>query len=463
MEIKVSPKFVSEIDPGFVPSVLWNREYRKQVAVSGKALKVIIALTRSIGTVSTFETAVLPHEGGHKAVNIKYIERMIKSLLWTKGGYKVTIAGCDALAKDIAAMYSPTGARAFDYEFMGKNIYGKTMEIVSCTLEDAPESNEIEVKLGGNMDGCRIGFDLGGSDRKCAAVIDGETVFTEEITWDPYFEKDPEYHKSGIRDSLRRAAEHMPRVDAIGGSAAGVYVNNQPRVASLFRGVDRSLWAEHVIPIFDEVQKEYGVPMQIANDGDVTALAGSISMESNGVLGIALGTSTAVGYVNLNGNITDWLNELAFTPVDYRDDAPMDEWSGDIGCGVQYFSQQAVARLAPTAGIELPSDMPFPEQLVKIQEKMADGDDDAAKIYRTIGVYFGYAIAQYAEFYDIRLLLALGRVTSGKGGDLILEIAQDVLNEEFPELAKDIEFRTPDENFKRHGQAVIAASLPSIN
>jgi len=94
---------------------------------------------------------------------------------------------------------------------------------------------------------------------------------------------------------------------------------------------------------------------------------------------------------------------------------------------------------------------------------MADGDEDAAKIYRTIGVYFGYAIAQYAEFYDIRLLLALGRVTSGKGGDLILEIAQDVLNEEFPELAKDIEFRTPDENFKRHGQAVIAASLPSIN
>jgi predicted NBD/HSP70 family sugar kinase len=462
MEIKIAPKFISDLDPGFVPSVLWNREYRKQVAISGKDVKIIIALTRSIGTVSTFETAIFQHEGEYKSVNVKYVERMVKSLLWTKGGYKVTIAGCDALAKDIAEIYSPTGARAFDYEFMGEKIYGKPMEIVSCSLEDAPKSHEIEVKLGGNTDGCRIGFDLGGSDRKCAAVIDGETVFTEEITWDPYFEKDPEYHKAGIRDSLKRAAEHMPRVDAIGGSAAGVYVNNQPRAASLFRGVDQSLWAEHVIPIFDEVQKEYNVPMQIANDGDVTALAGSMAMESNGVLGIALGTSTAVGYVNLNGNITDWLNELAFSPVDYRDNAPADEWSGDIGCGVQYFSQQAVARLALAAGFDFPADMPFPEQLVKVQEKMAEDDDKASRIYRTIGVYFGYGIAQYAEFYDIRLLLALGRVTSGKGGDLILEIAQDVLNEEFPEIAKDIDFRTPDEKFKRHGQAVIAASLPSI-
>ena len=462
MEIKVSPAFIPELDPGFVPSVLWNREYRKQAVATGKALDIVIALDRSAGTTSTFETVIFPHEGEYKELNIKYVERMIKSLLWTKGGYKVTIAGCQELAEDIAKIYCPGGAREFDYEVMGEKIYGKPMEVVGCSLEDAPASHEVEVKLGGNMDGCRIGFDLGGSDRKCAAVVDGEAVFTEEITWDPYFEKDPEYHKAGIRDSLRRAAEKMPRVDAIGGSAAGVYVNNQPRIASLFRGVDQSLWAEHVIPIFDEIQKEYNVPMQVANDGDVTALAGAMSMGSNGVLGVAMGTSEAVGYVNLEGNITDWLNELAFSPVDYREDAPADEWSGDIGCGVQYFSQQAIARLAPAAGFDFPADMPFPEQLVKVQEKMAEGDENAAKIYRTIGVCFGYGIAQYAEFYDIRLLLALGRVTSGKGGDLILETAREVLDKEFPEIAKDIQFRTPDEKFKRHGQAVIAASLPSL-
>jgi predicted NBD/HSP70 family sugar kinase len=462
MEIKVCPQFIPELDPGFLPSVLWNREYRKQVAASGRAVKIIIALTRSIGTVSTFETAIFPHEGEYRDLNVKYVERMVKSLLWTKGGYKITLAGCDELAKDISKIYSATGARAFDYDIMGVKIYGHPMEVVSCSLEEAPASNEISVKLGGNMDGCRIGFDLGGSDRKCAAVIDGETVFTEEITWDPYFEKDPEYHKAGIRDSIRRAAEKLPKVDAIGGSAAGVYVNNQPRVASLFRGVDQSLWAEHVIPIFDEIQEEYNVPLQVANDGDVTALAGSMAMNSNGVLGIAMGTSEAVGYVNLDCNITDWLNELAFSPVDYRDDAPRDEWSGDVGCGAQYFSQQAVGRLAPAAGFDFPADMPLPERLVKVQEKMAEGDERAAKIYQTIGVCFGYGIAQYAEFYDIRLLLVLGRVSSGKGGDLILQTARQVLDKEFPEIAENIEFRTPDEKFKRHGQAVIAASLPSL-
>jgi predicted NBD/HSP70 family sugar kinase len=462
MKIEIAPKVRPELDPDFTPAVLWNREFLKQVAASGKAQKVVVALERSNGTVSTYATEVFPHEGEYAAVNIKYIERLIKYLLWMKGGFKVTIAGCEALADDIRKIYSADGARAFDYEIMGEKIYGKPFEVVSCSLADAPESHEIQVKLGGNMDGCRIGFDLGGSDRKCAAVIDGEVVHSEEVEWDPYFESDPEYHKQGIRDSLRRAAEKMPRVDAIGGSAAGVYVNNQPRIASLFRGVKQEDWPEHVIPIFDDIQKEFNVPMVVANDGDVTALAGSIAMECNGVLGVAMGTSEAVGYVNLEGNITDWLNELAFCPVDYRENGPVDEWSGDEGCGAQYFSQQAVARLAPAAGIEFPEGTSFPEQLIGVQKLMAEGDERAAQIYRTIGVYLAYGIAHYADHYDIRNFLILGRVTSGKGGDLILEVAQEVLKDEFPELSEMITFRTPDEKFKRHGQAVIAASLPSL-
>ncbi|MEG1980621.1 MAG: hypothetical protein RR060_07820, partial [Victivallaceae bacterium] len=279
---------------------------------------------------------------------------------------------------------------------------------------------------------------------------------------DPYFQKDPEYHKQGILDSLRRAASKMPRVDAIGGSAAGVYVNNQPRLASLFRGVSPEDFAKYVVPMFEEIQKEYNVPMIVANDGEVTALAGAISMNSNAVLGMSMGTSTAVGYVTPNGNITDWLNELAFTPVDYRDDAPADEWSGDIGCGVQYFSQQAVARLAPLAGIDFPGDLPFPKRLVAVQELMEKKDERAAKIYRTIGVCFGYTIAHYCDFYEIQNLLILGRVTSGEGGEIIMDEAKKLLETEFPALAKSITFRVPDEQFKRHGQAVIAASLPEL-
>lgn len=254
----------------------------------------------------------------------------------------------------------------------------------------------------------------------------------------------------------------MPRVDAIGGSAAGVYVDNQPRIASLFRGVSKEDFKKHVVTMFDEIQKLYGVPMIVANDGEVTALAGAMAMDANGVVGISMGTSVAGGYVNLNGNITDWLNELAFVPVDYRDDAPADEWSGDIGCGVQYFCQQGVARLAKVANLGFPADMPFPKQLEAVQQLMKEKDSRAAAIYRTIGVCFGYAIAHFAEFYQIRNLLILGRVSSGEGGEVIMAEARRVLDVEFPALSKEITFRVPDEKFKRHGQAVVAASLPEI-
>ena len=460
--IKVAPAIRPELDPEYVPAVLWNREYRKLAAETAGSKRVVFSFKRPNGTVSVFDTVMLPHTAEYREINIKYAERIIKFLLWMKGGYEVVIANAPELAEDIAAIYSPAGERKFDYEIMGETIYGRPFKVTAVALEETPAESEMQVKLGGHLDGCRIGFDLGGSDRKCAAVIDGKVVHTEEVVWDPYFQKDPEYHKAGIRDSLRRAAEKLPRVDAIGGSAAGVYVDNHPRLASLFRGISKEDFAKHIVPIFDEIQNEYNVPFVVANDGEVTALAGAMSMESNGVLGLSMGTSQAIGYVNVNGNITDWLNELAFAPVDYRDDAPADEWSGDIGCGAQYFSQQAVARLAPAAGLEYPSDMPFPKRLEAVQALMAEGDERAAKIYRTIGACFGYAIAHYADFYEIKNLLILGRVSSGKGGEIIIEEAKKVLEKEFPELASGITFRIPDEKFKRHGQAVIAASLPTI-
>ena len=459
MNITVTPAVVPELDPAFMPAVLWNRAYRKAAADSGKAVDIVIALYRPNGTVSTYETAILPVNAETKDLTIRYVERLVKFLLWMKGGWKVGIYGAPEIAEALAAIYSKDGERKFDYEMMGDRIYGRTFEVVA--LSEKPESNEIQVQLGGHMDGCRIGFDLGGSDRKCAAVVNGEVVHTEEVVWDPYFQKDPEYHRQGILDSLRRAAEKMPRVDAIGGSAAGVYVDNQPRLASLFRGVSPEDFQKYVVPMFEEIQKVYNVPMIVSNDGEVTALAGAMSMESNGVIGISMGTSVAGGYVNMNGNITDWLNELAFVPVDYRDNAPADEWSGDLGCGVQYFCQQGVARLAKAAGLGFPADMPFPKQLVEVQELMKQGDARAAAIYRTIGVCFGYTVAHFADFYELQNLLFLGRVSSGEGGEIIMEEAQKVIAREFPEYAH-IQFRVPDEKFKRHGQAVVAASLPAL-
>ena len=450
------------LDPGFVPAVLWNKAYGDAVAQTAEGRRIVIALERSNGSVSTCATEIFPHAGGYRKLNLKYIERLAKFLLWMKGGYRLTIAGCDALADDIRKIYSATGARAFDCGLVGERIYGRKFEVVACPFSEAPERREVRQRLGGHWDGCRIGFDLGGSDRKCAAVKDGEVVFTEEVAWSPYFEKNPEYHRQGILDSIRRAAEQLPRVDAIGGSAAGTYMDNVPRAASLFRGVSEEDFKKQVQPLFTGIQKQYNVPLVVANDGEVTALAGSLSMKVNAIFGLSMGTSMAGGYVTAQGSITDWLNEVAFAPVDYRDDAPVDEWSGDRGCGVQYFSQQGVARLARLAGIALPDDMPFPERLLEVQHLMEKEDPRARRIYETIGVYLAYSTVHYSQFYDLENLLVLGRVTSGPGGDIMLQVAGEALKQEFPAMAAKIKLQAPDERFKRHGQAVIAASLPPL-
>ncbi len=461
--ISVNTKIKAVLDPTFTPAVLWNREYRKLAEADKDAITLGLALEQADGTCFVHRYKVLPHTPEHVVLNRKYVERIIKFLLWMQGGCKVYIGGNADIAALIASIYSSDGERAFDYKFMGKDVYGKAFEVVSCALDKLPAAKSASMPLGRNFDGCRIGFDLGGSDRKCAAVKDGEVLFTEEIPWDPYFQSNPQYHYDGIMDSLKRAAAHLPRVDAIGGSSAGVYVNNEVRVASLFRGVSGEDFENSVRRLFFRLKQAWNdIPFEVVNDGEVTALAGSMSMQDNGVLGISMGTSQAGGYVDMNGHIQPWLDELAFAPIDYRDDAPADEWSGDIGCGVQYFSQQGVARLIPLAGIRVPKGMPFPEQLVEVQKLMDAGDERARKIYETIGVCFGYAIAHYADFYIFRNLLFLGRVSSGKGGDIIMEKANAVLKTEFPELAKTISIKVPNEQDKRHGQAVAAASLPKL-
>jgi predicted NBD/HSP70 family sugar kinase len=418
---------------------------------------VQLALERPDGATSVFRTAILPdHED-----TPRYVERLLKFLLWQKGGSAIVVAGDEKLARYLRGVYSPDGRRAFDYEFMGERVYGKPLAIVS-----GPELAEREAAtpLGRHLDGCRIGFDLGASDRKCAAVIDGKVVFSEEVGWQPGVQSDPQYHFDGIHDSLWRAAAHLPRIDAIGGSAAGVYVNNEVRVGSLYRGVPRDVFDGRVRRLFFELQKAWGgVPFEVVNDGEVTALAGSMALHDNAVLGIAMGSSLAAGYVTPQGNITPWLNELAFVPVDYRADAPADEWSGDRGVGVQYFSQQAVGRLLAPAGIGLPADMSLPAKLEAVQSLMAAGDERARRIYQTIGVYFGYTIATYSDFYEFRNLLVLGRVLTGEGGDLILATAQEVMRAEFPEIAEHVRFHIPGEQEKRHGQAIAAASLPAIH
>lgn len=464
-------KWEVPLDAAFLPSYCWHRTYRETTQAHSKSVAVTVAVGRPDGTVTHYQCRMLPEEAAFSEVNLRFLERVVKFLLWGRGGSRVWIAGAPYTTARIAEHYMPTGERAFDADFLGKRIFLDDFQIVACEFKELPCENNAAAHAGGGLDGCRIGFDLGGSDRKAASLIDGKVVFSEEIAWDPYFQADPAYHEEGIRDSLRRAAAHLPRVDAIGGSAAGVYVDNEPRVASLFRGVPQELFAERVRPIFKKIAVEWGVPLVVANDGDVTALAASRMDRADGasgrggVLGLALGTSLAAGYVSPSGALTSWLNELAFVPVDHRRAAEgghVDEWSGDAGTGARYLSQQALFQLLPAVESGIDQSLPLPEKLVQVQSAMAEGRAWARQIYEAYGVYLGYAVCYFSEFYDFDRLLVLGRVASGDGGSLMVTRAREVIRDEAPALAERLSFITPDETFKRHGQAIAAASLPSI-
>lgn len=390
--------------------------------------------------------------------NYRYMERTVKFLLWSVGGWRVSICGCEETAERVRRAYAADAERAFDLGFMN-DVYERPLEIVLCGEKDFPEPKEQPRSIGGHLNGCRIGFDAGGSDRKVSAVIDGETVYSEEVVWFPKQSEDPDYQYRGIVEAFRTAASKMPRVDAIGVSTAGVFVGNCPMVSSLFIKVPRER-REEVKSVYERAAREIGdVPLAVANDGDVTALAGSLSLNAGAVMGLAMGTSEAVGYVTEEGKILGWFNELAFAPVDLQDAAPRDEWSGDFGVGCKYFSQDAVIRLAPRAGITLSEKLSLAEKLKEVQKLAEAGHAGAQEIFRCIGTYLAHALPLYARFYELRYLLVLGRVASGVGGDLLIAACNRVLAEEYPTLAQRVTVMLPDEKVRRVGQSIAAASL----
>lgn len=457
----IKPKFVPPLDEAFRPAVLANRAFRQKVEAAGGGDPLVIGLERDDGLLSRYETRLLPSAHPLAAANLDYAERLVKFLLWQRGGWKVYVGGPEDVGRHIKQCYAPNGPRAFDYHFMGEQVYCRPFTVTLCAAEEVPPANERQQALGRHLNGCRVGFDLGASDLKVSAVIDGKAVFSTEIVWEPRQQTDPTYHYQKIMSALKQAIDKLPRLDAVGGSSAGVYVDNRPMVASLFRGIPADRFDE-VRNLFRRIRNELGVPLEVVNDGDVTALAGSMSLEANAVLGVAMGSSEAAGYVTPQGNITGWLNELAFAPVDYRPDAPVDEWSGDRGVGALYFSQQCVFRLAPKAGIDLPTGVTDAARLKAVQAHLEAGHPGAVKIWQSIGIYLGYAMAHYADFYSLEHVLILGRVTSGRGGPLILEAANRVLQAEFPELAARLNIQLPDEKSRRVGQSIAAASLPSL-
>jgi predicted NBD/HSP70 family sugar kinase len=455
----MKPVFLAPLDPGFSPLVLARREYRQEVEASGSVVDCALVIERHDNLRSRFDFQLLEPNDRNIGQTYCYVERMLKFLLWSRGGWKITFAGPAEIDRRIREDYCSLGRRAFDIELMS-TVYRRPFEMVLVDLAEVPEANEAPLMIGGELDGCRIGIDLGASDYKVSAVVNGDIAYSDEIPWDPKPQSDPQYHVDAIRNGIDICASKIERIDAIGVSSAGVYVDNEPRVASLFRSVCDDDFDRVIRPLFKTLTRQYDVPLIAINDGEVSALAAGQYLGKTGVLGLAMGSSEAVGYLNTSGRLESWLNELAFCPVDLQENGGEDEWSEDVGVGATYFSQQAVNRLALRAGMNFGSISALPERLVHVQDLMKSGDETARRIYETIGIYLGYTMAGYREFYDYGGLLLMGRVASGDGGDIIVDRARAVLAAEFPELGLSIHL--PDERFRRVGQSTTAASLPPL-
>lgn len=452
--VSVNLKNIPELDPEFTPLLQFNRAFLEHATKP-----VSVAVERADGQMAACHTK-LHEEPEMTEANHYYMDRLVKTMIWLQGGFRVYVDDKD-IYDYLKSVYCKGGAREFDWDFMS-NIYEHEFEVI--LTDKVPEAKDAPEAIGGHLEGCRIGFDAGGSDRKVSAVIDGETVFSEEVVWFPKTTEDPQYHYDGIVAAFKSAAAHMPRVDAVGISSAGIFINNRTMSASLFLKVPKDLYEEKVKDIYIRAVKDtFGdIPYAVANDGDVSALAGTMSLKDNNVLGIAMGTSEAVGYIDEEGRITGWLNELAFVPVDASPNAMIDEWAGDIGCGVKYFSQDGVIKLAPRAGIELDESASPAEKLKAVQALMAEDDPRAKKVYESIGCYLGHTLPYYYQTYGFRYVLLLGRVMSGKGGDILIETCEKVLKDEYPDITDKFQLKLPDEYFRRVGQSMAVASLPKL-
>jgi len=449
--IQVDLQNTPALDPGFLPL---HRFHESFLCTARRPFH--IAVERPGGT-AVFHTRIHGTPDRFEA-DVFHVERLVKTLLWLKGGFRVLLSGDRAVCDAIARQYAPGTPRDFDVCFLS-DVFGQSFSVER--VDDIPEAREAPLSAGGAAEGCRIGFDAGGSDRKVSAVIDGQVVYSRETVWLPKEHADLRYHYEGIVDSLRHAAAHLPRVDAVGVSTAGICQNDRVLRSALFERVPRDefdpdIYRRAVTDLFGPI------PCAVANDGDVSALAGALSVGERDVLGLAMGTSEAAGYVDSDGRLTGWFNELAFVPVDASPSAPTDLWSGDRGCGAGYFSQDAVIRLASAAGIPLEAALTPAEKLTAVQDLLATGDPRAAAVFEDMGVYLAHALAGYHTFYRFRHVFLQGRVVSGAGGERMLARCRDVLAEEYPELARSVRLHMPADDLRRVGQAVAAAGLPAI-
>ena len=166
LNVEIPVKNLPELDSSFVPLGLFFKEYQK-----GAKKPLCIAVERSGGQIGTYETKVYGTPDMAEA-DAYYVDRLVKFLLWSWGGFKVYVCGDEAVGERIRQAYTATGSRAFDKGFM-EQVYETQFTVEVLPYEKKPAAFQRAQAIGRHTNGARIGFDAGGSDRKASAVIDG--------------------------------------------------------------------------------------------------------------------------------------------------------------------------------------------------------------------------------------------------------------------------------------------------
>ncbi len=383
-----------------------------------------------------------------------YVKRILLSLLWMVGGEKILYHGSSLFYHYLEKRFQKDEEILSSFKEM-KKIYSRPISFER--VEETPKRKDKNNPFRISFTGCRIGLDLGGSDRKAIALKDKKILYSEEILWSPKEQSDPLYHYLGMLDSLTRAKKHLPHVDGIGISTAGIVENNELLLGALYAKVPEEKKQKEARHVFVNLMKEHfpSIPFQVQNDGDVSALGASALYHKNKVLGLSLGTSLAGGYVK-DSSLNGWINELSKVPIDVSKKARKHCVLGMEGAASEYLSQKGIVFLLEKNGLSLEGDLPH--KLLQIQKLAEEGDPLVLKGYHDMGAYLGSAIRYFSLFYDIESVFLLGRVMSGKGGKILLETALENLREK----KIRIDIFSASEAFKRLGQAYIAASLPDI-
>jgi len=476
----VKPKIAAPLDPDFAPLVLAKKNYFKYV--SGSPFNLEWALPRADGC-ARYKLPVFAESHPDFGASIYLAGVLIQEMMWQRSASELILSGPAKICEALKQAYSPTGAFAFEVSSM-PNVCGtpdKPFQVsIIADAKQLPSARDTPQVCGKDASGCRLAFDLGKSDIKTVAVMDNQVLDSKETEWD-VTDPNPDYHYNAIIKAMRETAAKLPRIDAIGGSATGtVSGDNEATWCDIFPNVPPDVYRAKVVDIFKRLAHEMapGKPLKVINDGEVTALAAVQKIKKGNVMGISMGSSEGGGYANVDGNLLGWINELCYVPLDLNPNAPTDPWTKGAHTGIShmYLGQRGATKLAAKAGVEVPANYVYPHpdmctikhethaQCLKlIQKAMADPaqEPQVRKLYETQGVYLGYALAQYCEFYAIDHIMILGRVSKGKGGDLMLETAKKVLMAEFPQLG-GMEFHTADDHFKAVGQCIAAAALPSL-